>query len=92
MRNAMGNFSLNCHEREILGYCLYDAEDDNETSLDIQYRFLRRLRGECHPRMDIGEWRRMLSEVQVIIESGEFAELIDSLRRDRESASVTLMR
>lgn len=64
-------------EREVLGYCLSDAEDNDET-------LEQRLRGECHPRMSRREWVRMKQRV-ARLSAADRTELVESLKRDREA-------
>lgn len=66
-------------ERELLGYCLQDAEEHGEPILE---HFLDRLCGEQHPRASLREWQDVTSKV-LCMEDDPIHTLIASLRRDR---------
>lgn len=66
-------------EREVLGYCLQDAEEHGEPILE---RFLDRTHGEQHPRASLREWQDVTSKVNRM-EDNPLHILIGSLRRDR---------
>lgn len=69
-------------ERELLGWCLMDAEDDGNDGEPILERFLDRTHGEQHPRADYREWQDVTSKVNRM-EDNPLHILIASLRRDR---------